>query len=301
MIVSHSPGCQRQAELRAGDFPYSLGTDAAPLPSFASADEQLPAFVRVSMDGRRIVAGHQRRRDNIEVWNVQNGRIEPATDFRLHQLQNGGRVSEIVSGQSETVIDAAFTDGQAGLLTTVDSRTVCRWNLPEYHDYVQSLRRIVDDFRQLKPEEPAAGPQAHRPLNQRQQSLTPAVLSRTTLTSYIAARRLPPAPEVIAPPLQRRWTGIYSLQLTPNNGRLLVGADDLAAHILDPSGQPMLSVNARPDPLREQTETGSRCSLWLPDRRPQFEHYSGAVPAQRFAADRRNHGSHLRLGRSTGR
>ncbi|MFN9283905.1 MAG: protein kinase domain-containing protein [Planctomyces sp.] len=231
-----------QSELRSGEFPFAVGTDAAPLPAFASADEQLPAFLRVSIDGQRIVAGHQRRRDNLEVWNVQDGRIEPARDFHLHQLQNGGRISEIVSGQSETVLDAAFTDGRAGLLTSVDSRTVCRWNLPEYNDYVQTLRRLVDDFRRLKSTEPPAMPQARRP---------------ASLHTPTAARAFLPEHNLPAPPQQRRWTGIYSLQLSPNNGRLLVGADDLAAHILDPTGQPLLSVSARPDPLREQTETGS--------------------------------------------
>ncbi len=262
-----------QPEPRTGEFPFAVGTDAAPLPAFASADEQLPAFVRVSLDGRRIVAGHQRRRDNLEVWNVQDGRIEPATDFRLHQLQNGGRISEIVSGQSETVLDAAFTEGSTGLLTSVDSRTVCRWNLPEYNDYVQSLRQIVDDFRQLKTSEPAGEPQARRPANLRPQpgravttaSVTqetkivarPFLTPRTKTAAWALARASLPATAPQTPPQPRRWTGIYSLQFTPRSGQLLVGADDLAAHILNSDGQPLLSVSARPDPLREQTEAAS--------------------------------------------
>jgi hypothetical protein len=91
------------------------------VPSFASADEQLPAFLSARLHGWTADRCQAifRRRDNLEIWNVQQGRIQPASDLQLHQLQYAGRTSTIVSGQSETVLDATFTEGAAGLLTTL--------------------------------------------------------------------------------------------------------------------------------------------------------------------------------------
>ncbi|MFM7863867.1 MAG: hypothetical protein ACKPHU_06615, partial [Planctomycetaceae bacterium] len=63
------------------------------------------------------------------------------------------------------------------------------------------------------------------------------------------------------PPPRPRWTGIYSLQFNPHSGQLLIGADDLAAHILDSQGQPVLSVSSRPDPLRESTDSASTANV----------------------------------------
>lgn len=249
-------------ELRVNEFPFGTGTDAAPVPSFASADEQLPAFLRVSMDGRRIVAGHLRRRDNLEIWNVQQDRIEPADNFQLHQQQYARRNSSIVSGQSETVLDATFTDGDAGLLLSVDSRTLSRWNLPKYPEFILERQQIVEDFRRLKPSDPPARPSAQIPAQRRIQpgrsipvslltSDTSPSASLTTPTSVARALQ----PEHTPPgPSRQRWTGIYSLHFNPHSGQLLVGADDLAAHILDSQGQPVLSVSSRPDPLRDSTD-----------------------------------------------
>ncbi|HCP13331.1 MAG TPA: hypothetical protein DIT89_13440, partial [Planctomycetaceae bacterium] len=236
------------------EFPFAVGRDDALLEAFASADDQLPAFLKVSLDGRRIVAGHLRRRDNLEVWTVQNGRIQPAGEFQLHQYQGGGRVSAIVSGQSEAVVDAAFTDGAAGLLTSVDSRAVTHWNLPGYGDFVRERQQLVDEFRRLKT--PAAAPPAKGNAGRR---LPAAGIATPVSLPFEDSEVSPPSvlQDEFRPKFLQRWTSVYSLQFNPVNGRLLVGADDLAAHLLDRNGKPVLSVSSRPDPLREQLTAGS--------------------------------------------
>ncbi|MFM7038289.1 MAG: protein kinase domain-containing protein [Planctomycetaceae bacterium] len=246
-------------------FPFAVLDGDPAIRWFQSREPQLPAMIRVSEDERTIVAAHNRKRDNLEVWDASGTTIVQAVikgiESQATGTNNAGSVGTLLAGQSLQIRALGIPDDESSNFFTLDDKSLCRWNLNTWHELTDSASKVVKSFQQQKP--PAA-PNAGRlppgirrsPLsaalpNHRINSLGDAILTKFPLQPQDAAAS--GQQEISARPATR----LYSAEFNADGSRVLVGTGELDARVLDAATlKPLENISNRPDPLAGDAQTG---------------------------------------------
>jgi serine/threonine protein kinase/WD40 repeat protein/outer membrane biosynthesis protein TonB len=213
---------------RKETFPFGLQAGW-----FRSGETRAPVDVRLSADGRLLIAYHARARKNIEVWKA-------AADGRISAFSLPGEVSKgrknrhaaggsLVPGLTEQPLDVLPLDVQTGRFLSVSSRGMTRWNLSTYGEWIEVLRGLLSEF-------PRPSQAAVR-------------RDRVDVGSYIPAVLGVPADE--ADEVVAATVPLDTAELSVDGQRLILGGLDRAAHVISSNDlQPVLDLSGRPDPLR---------------------------------------------------
>jgi serine/threonine protein kinase/WD40 repeat protein len=247
--------------------PFAVQNSDPAIRWFHSREPQLPALIRVSEDERTIIAAHNRKRDNIEVWDASGAAVVQAIIKGIDPLATStattdaatGSVGTLVAGQSLQIRALGIPDDKSGNFFTLDDKSLCRWNLSTWHELTESASEVVRSFQQTK--SPAA-PNADRvPAGIR--SSHSATLPNRRINSLGAPilTTLPLAPQDAAASGQqeifaRPTTRLYSAEFSADGSRVLVGTGELDARVLDAATlKPLKNISNRPDPLSENGQT----------------------------------------------
>jgi WD40 repeat protein len=250
-------------------LPFAVQDGDPAIRWFHSREPQLPTLIRVSEDEKTIIAAHNRKRDNLEVWDASGTAVvqaiikglEPPAPSATEPSTATGSVGTLVAGQSLQIRALGIPDDESGNFFTLDDKSLCRWNLNTWHELTDSASKVVKSFQQQKP--PAA-PNAGRlppgvrrsPLsaalpNHRINSLGDAILTKFPLQPQDAAAS--GQQEISARPATR----LYSAEFNTDGSRVLVGTGELDARVLDAATlKPLENISNRPDPLAGDAQSG---------------------------------------------
>ncbi len=232
-------------------FPFeNLEADSA---TFECISETLPAEISFSQDGTRLAASIlNSKRNNIQLWDIVDGVVQNCQRGGLLTLSE--RSGTLLSGVAGNVLSLAFAEGNHDRLVCVskeDSR-ISQWDLATYSDFVKSLEELRDSFRSIGALS-AAGPSDEVPLA----GTIPKISKRNLL------KLGEPVPAVFLLQDEDGSSGgrmgervreidqkaeIFSAEFSEDGERVLVGADDLAAHVYSSkTGNRTLSMVGRID------------------------------------------------------
>ncbi|MBL8816361.1 MAG: protein kinase [Planctomyces sp.] len=244
------------------DFPFE-SVDETTI-TFQCVSETLPSEIVFSADGTRIAGSIlNSKRNNIQIWDVVAGKVTDCRQVGLLKLAEGN--GTLLSGVAGNVLSLAFDRSSSGTLICVskeDSR-ISKWDLSTYSAFVQSLQEVRDSFRALGNQQ-TSEIQKTGPRNLSLSSVSGRTSSRERLddSRKDILRYGDPIPAVA--PLQEsdqtsgkmgnrvreidQKAEVFSAEFSQDGERVLVGADDLAAHVYSSeTGNRTLSMVGRID------------------------------------------------------
>ncbi len=194
--------------------------------------------VQFSKNRQRVATGHKNR--YLEIWDLKNHQYVAcdAKGLFLHH-PNGGGNAAILRGHADVVKAFAFMEGDPDRLLSVSTdETVRTWQVSTYAELVSQMQRIREEFeRRFNPD--SAGlmrPNSDRTVSrtcesERDHFSTGSECKSGNLLGYTLTAgpfSQPPEPRRIV-----QGQSIYSARFSPDGSRILIGADDLAAHAYD--------------------------------------------------------------------
>ena|GEM_PF-4659774 len=201
----------RDSTAMADDFPF-VNPEELPGSGIVDTDYGTRIAAGFSVDGTRLVTAGRRY---IQVWE------KSAERYQLSQLEDLYD-SNSIAGHSRSIEHVGFLAGSDGRLISVSGDSVVRtWNPVAYKDYVEDMNELRDIFRAgarkvLAPGNAAIVP-AREPVGR-----PPRPRSRYMLTG---------APETSQKALRvRQARRVFSAAFSKDDERIVIGANDLAAH-----------------------------------------------------------------------
>ncbi|MEQ9406582.1 MAG: protein kinase [Fuerstiella sp.] len=203
----------RDPESVNGRFPF---LNPSQIPEFEVVECGFDGQIRAaafSPDGSRLVTAQDRY---LQVWQ-KNGRA-----YQLSPI-NGLYENEFLAGHSQAITTVGFLNGMDNrILSIARDHTIRTWNTDSYTRLVEQMDRLTDGFPKPESAEPAVS----------QASAPPADVLRTGRRSgYIltGGPQPPPAGPKTAIRVQQA-RNIFSAQFSDDSERIVIGANDLAAH-----------------------------------------------------------------------
>lgn len=285
-------------------FPFEGPAADQPLNRVFSATGELPNPVCFSSDGRLLAGGLQSTRNDIQLWQFNSqGRLVSADASASTGLWSPAAESQaslqqtptLLSGQSGLLLSLTFSPAQENTLVAVSRQTtenlIGTWNLSELADWHTELQQLrerfeepVERFRKVS-EEPANRESAsvtEEPTGRMRLALQAAGGYQICLQPHEPAVPVFPAGVRRLVPPNARWKALYSAEFSSDGTRVLIGADDLAAHVFDAtSAAPLLTTTSgRPSLPQEKTAgtTSDSSSVF-------FEGHTSEVSACQFVGD----------------
>jgi serine/threonine protein kinase/WD40 repeat protein len=194
-------------------------------------------------DNQRIATGHGNR--YIQIWDLKDDTYIPCQSEDLFRHRFSGGFAACLRGHSDedsaTIKGVAFVSGDADQLVSVSTdSTLKSWKVSEYG----TLKSLMMEVRQtLDPDAQTAADSTGR--TRRRKTRQHASGQHAKVGHYILTG-LPaePATQPATPRRLRQGQGIFSARFSPDSQRILIGADDLAAHVFDShSGERVLSAS----------------------------------------------------------
>jgi len=231
----------RLAQSDPASFSYAVGSDGTSARIFrCSFSVQDLCF---AADNQRIATGHGNR--YIQIWDLKDDTYIPCQSEDLFRHRFSGGFAACLRGHSDedsaTIKGVAFVSGDADHLVSVSTdSTLKSWKVSEYG----TLKSLMMEVRQtLDPDAQTATESTRRTRRRANRQL--ASRQHAKPGHYILTG-LPneTAPQPAAPRRLRQGQGIFSARFSPDSQRVLIGADDLAAHVFDSqSGERVLSAS----------------------------------------------------------
>jgi len=207
--------------------------------------------VQFSRGNQRIVTGHANKHAQFQVWDRQtSGYVASEEKGLYHHKPKGHEPASCLRGHSEAVLSSVFADGDADRMVSVSSDGSVRvWKLSGYESLVTSMKELEacfeDTTASLVPSAKFRGlgrdsrsvvasrwPERNE---EKLRAIRDYGLGNYTMTAG-------PLPDEVKQP--RQGQGIFSVRFSPDNTRLLLGADDLAAHVFNSeTGQRVLTAS----------------------------------------------------------
>ena len=197
--------------------------------------------VQFSKNRLRVATGHRNR--YLELWDLKNHQYAAcdAEGLYSHQPNSGGNAA-ILRGHADVIKAFAFMEGDSDRLVSVSAdETVRTWQVSTYAELVSQMQRIREEFaRSFDPE--SAGlvrPNSDRSVSGnfdggRSRFSTKNESRFRSLQKYtLTAGPFLQPPEQTEPRRIVQGQSIYSARFSPDGSRILIGADDLAAHAFD--------------------------------------------------------------------
>ncbi len=209
----------RQIDAAPNTFPF-----VAPhkLPDRSAAVLNLGPFIVASVafsnDNQRLLTGFSK--SYIQVWDRQNGHFEKSAVPGLWSF--AGKYGSLLAGHSGEVRFVSFVGGSSDRARTVgdDGQSVRSWKISTYGDYVRAFDSLDNVF-----EAAAARPAPRREANGRQ----PILVSTHAVQTRVAALPF----RIGTPDGNPTFIATYSARFSRDGTRIVVGANDRAAHVYD--------------------------------------------------------------------
>ncbi|MCA9064311.1 MAG: hypothetical protein KDA96_14675, partial [Planctomycetaceae bacterium] len=228
-----------------GQFPFSSPAQLQNLNQFSCVSRGLPVQITISRDGRTIAGQLANKRNNIQIWQ-QNDEAFGRSNVPGLYLSGPSEDQTLLSGHSGVVQALAFRNAAGTQLTSVSiDPSIIRWDLDSYGDYLELLEEVRDSL----PSKISAIPPAPGRRNGAQ------VSTGVILTGYFPGgeSRADESEKAI---ILDQGQKIFSAEFSQDGKRILVGADDLAAHVFQSdSGNRTLSMSGRIDLLQDEGES----------------------------------------------
>lgn len=201
----------RDRSANSRDFPY-VSPEELTGNGVIDTDYGTRVAAGFSMDGSQLVTAGRRY---IQVWNKSGGRFQLS---RLENLYDGNSIA----GHSRSIEHVGFLAGEDGRLVSVSGDSVVRtWNPVAYKDYVEDMNELRDIFRVGARKVLASGNAAIVPARE------PVGRAVRPGTRYM----LTGAPETSQKALRvRQARRVFSAAFSQDDERIVIGANDLAAH-----------------------------------------------------------------------
>lgn len=226
----------RIASAGAKDFPFQHPQHITDLNLFkCSLQIRSLAF---SADSKRIATGLDNR--YIQIWDLQDGKYSRCTAECLY-VHPGLKASSLRGHDKRSIDLVAFQDGSADELISVSAdSTVRTWNIRTFSHYVSQFDDLAKVIRAPAPsDEPESGSQTQVSPKARR---FPAHFGDPILVStHPDADASEPGTQIGANsaaasdiiPLPRQGRDVYSAKFSRDGSRVVVGSDDLAAHVFE--------------------------------------------------------------------
>jgi serine/threonine protein kinase/WD40 repeat protein len=195
-------------------------------------------------DNQRIATGHGNR--YIQIWDLKGETYVPCESDDLFRHRFGSGFAACLRGHSDvdsaTIKGIAFVRSDADHLVSISTdKTLKSWKVSQYG----TLKSRMSQVRQTL--QPASDPSVSTTLrNHLRQTVRANDSRKHTNPGHYILTGLPAEPDLqpAVPRRIRQGQGIFSARFSPDSQRVLVGADDLAAHVFDSrSGERVLSAS----------------------------------------------------------
>ena len=261
---------------RDGDenqFPFEGPAAGQPLNRVFSATGELPNPVCFSADGRMLAGGLQSTRNDIQLWQFDTQGLLVSADASAStglwspvtaDQESPGRAPTLLSGQSGLLLSLTFSSTHPESLVAVSRRAnenlIGTWNLSKLSGWQGELEQLRERFEEplqrfrKASEEP---PQRESASVTREPGDSSRLALQFTAGYQLCRQPMEPATPLMPAGVRRlaptnaRWKALYSAEFSTDGSRVLVGADDLAAHVFDStSAAPLLTASGRPSLLQ---------------------------------------------------
>jgi WD40 repeat protein/serine/threonine protein kinase len=238
-----------------------------------------------SRDGQRIATLHENR--YIQLWDQIDGRFQASNVDGLYHVKN--QTGSLLQGHSSEVLALTFADDSRNdLLSISKDRTLRSWDLTSYAAYVEALQKLCDimitSFSD-RPDEvslhirPGPTHNSHRVpdrlLNRDYRSVTAHPQESTDTPADdepVPVSRIALAKTTLADMISiSQGRNVFSARFSVDGDRLLVGSDDLAAHVFDSKSG-----------LRTNSMSGRLELFFKPDRNNFLEGHVSEIASIRF-------------------
>ncbi|MEZ6127230.1 MAG: protein kinase [Planctomycetaceae bacterium] len=203
-------------------------------PMLVRANFESPiSAVRFSQDNSRMVVAQSRY---LELWDREADRFVTSPVEGLYKGHS-------LAGHRSTILQAAFLNGSPNrLISYAFDKNIRTWNTDSYADYVADMERLVDSLQQVATRRMSG----MRSVPRNRYLLTGAVQPPQPLESQRKALKF------------RQARRVYSAEFSEDSERVIIGANDLAAHAFDSvTGTKTLSasmLNPKRSVFRSRTE-----------------------------------------------
>ncbi|MEZ6059146.1 MAG: protein kinase [Planctomycetaceae bacterium] len=217
--------------------PHELDNRDAAVLEFGPFEVSSAAFSR---DNQRLVTGFTR--NYIQVRDLQNGRFVPSEVPGLWNI--AGKYGSLLAGHSGAVRYVSFAGNSSDQVCSVgdDGHSVRHWTISTYGEYAKLFRSLDDVFatgtvtQWNEAECPDVRRPGHRTVSRTQKRVHRAIpVSTHALAAAVQQPRQPfrigssdGSPNFIA---------AYSARFSRDGNRIVVGANDRAAHVYDTAGR----------------------------------------------------------------
>ena len=252
----------------ANEFPFAV-QDSVPVSTVFRCSFEVTDLT-FSSDGMRIATGHAKR--YIQLWDRRDNAWIPCetTGLFAHKPNKGDQnitLAASLRGHSQAIKSVVFPNGDADRLVSVSADSSVRtWKISSHGELVSRMNEVC---QMLKSDEqmPPVVPMARRDPGDSLRSSKG--LGNPVLT--VAPLTQPPASS--APRRMQQGRGVFSARFSPDANRVLIGADDLAAHVFDSrTGQRVLTASM----------SGRKDLFFDPDRNKFLEGHFSEIASLRF-------------------
>lgn len=219
----------RSPSASADDFPYVSPID---LDSFGIIDTSYGTRISAafSVDGSQLVTAGRRY---IQVWDKTGDTWQLST---LNNLYDGNSIA----GHSRSVELVSFIPGGQGRLVSVSGDSVVRtWNPNTYADYVDGMMDVIEAFRHgaraaTEPETTSFVPQRSSESTAIVRTSASVPQPNATRPDHVSSRWLLTGARPLASADRarrlRQARRVFSAEFSQDSERVVIGANDLAAH-----------------------------------------------------------------------
>jgi serine/threonine protein kinase/WD40 repeat protein len=278
---------QRTENVGAGEFSFSVPQKTETTPTFRCSFATLTdlGFSQDEQGNQRIVTAHGNR--YLQLWDRSGATYAPcaASGLYVHRptksLLDSG-FAACLRGHSDVIKAVKFVNGNADRLISVSAdRSIRTWEISTYPDLVTRIKDVCRVFEPTgTPEAPTAGIQnrdSEGKVNDHERTASASQkvsrlleFARPTFTGVPASGAQPALPNLKR---FRGGQGIFSAKFSPDSRRLLIGANDLAAHVFDSqNGERVLTASM----------AGRRDLFFDPDRNNFLEGHISEIACVQF-------------------
>lgn len=189
----------------------------------------------------RVATGH--RRQFLEIWDLRGQKYEPCSVEALfkHHVANGA-IATCLRGHSKNVKAFTFAEGNGDKMVSVSAdKSIRTWEISTYAELARQIKRLRETFEQIKlpPTVRLEVPNSDLQVANVTRSGRDAT-SRIDKWLYKELFRYAPtvsplsqSPENSEPHGITQGQSVFSARFSPDASRIVIGADDLAAHVFD--------------------------------------------------------------------